>query len=153
MSKNNKQKVFVKYGSKALRDRCEFVGEVGCIDHHELDILVKVYNKTLNKYDIYRPWVTMIIDSCSSAIVGSVISLHPNKFTVMECICRAMSVKPNSPICGSMSVIYADNGADMISDFVTGKTTEVHLNEVLVENPILKLTGTKFRRARRGSPN
>ena len=153
LAKNNKQKFFVKYGSKALRDRCEFVGEVGCIDHHELDILVKVYNKTLNKYDIYRPWVTMIIDSCSSAIVGSVISLHPNKFTVMECICRAMSVKPNSPICGSMSVIYADNGADMISDFVTGKTTEVHLNEVLVENPILKLTGTKFRRARRGSPN
>lgn len=153
LAKTDKQRFMVKYGSKVLRDRCNFVNEVACLDHHQLDLLVKVYNRKKQKYEIIRPWVTMLLDSCSGAIVGSVITLQPNKYTVMECICRAMAVKPNSPICGSFGVIYADNGADMLSDFVSGKKAEIFLNEVLVDNPVLRLTSTKFRRARRKSPN
>ena len=50
-------------------------------------------------------------------------------------------------------MLYADNGADYLSDFVTGKGKEVHLNEVLVDNPILSLTNTRVRHTRRRSPN
>lgn len=153
LAKNDKAKFMVRYGSKILRDRCMFVNEVVCADHHQLDIYVKIFNNKQKRYELVRPWVTMLLDSCSNAIVGSVISLHPNKYTIMECICRAMSIKPNSPFFGSFSTIYADNGADYLSDFIAGKKTEVHLNEVLVDNPILKLCGTSVRHTKRRSPN
>ena len=153
LAKTDKNRFIVRYGSKILRDRCMQVNEVVCADHSMLSTLVKVYNRGKGCYELVRPWVTMLVDSCSGAIVGSVISLSPNKYTIMECICRAMAIKPNSPFHGSFAVLYADNGSDYLSDFVTGKRKEVHLNEVLVDNPLLSLIQTKVRHAKRRSPN
>ena len=153
LAQTDKNRFVVKYGSKILRDRCNQVNEVICADHSMLSTIVKIYNRGKGCYELVQPWVTMLVDSCSGAIVGSVISLSPNKYTIMECVCRAMAIKPNSPFHGSFAVLYADNGADYLSDFVTGKGKEVHLNEVLVDNPILSLTNTRVRHTKRRSPN
>lgn len=153
LARNDRNQFLLKYGSKILRDRAQYTNEVFCADHSELDILVKIYIRSQNRYEIVRPWLTLIIDSCSNAIVESVISLRPTKYTIMECICRAMSVKPNSPFCGTFSVLYADNSSCFVSDYVSGKREEVHLNEILVDNPLLNLLSIRVRHARKKSPN
>lgn len=112
-SKNTYSSWDAHYGSKVVRKPCAMINEGWCLDAHEFDLYL--YEK--DSRALRRPWVTMIIDIASGAIIGSVISYYHNSITTGEAICRAACITAGEEVhhYGLPLYLQCDNGSEMKS--------------------------------------
>ncbi|GHU71727.1 hypothetical protein FACS1894184_18900 [Clostridia bacterium] len=108
------------YAHKTKRDKPESVNTVWFGDHHLADVIV-IVGSDANKQPICaRPWLTVVTDAASDAIVGSIVTLRPNSQTIAECFCRAAAFTIDSPFYGLPEVFYVDRGRDYRSKIIEG---------------------------------
>ena len=86
---------------KTMRDKPLLVNAVWFGDHHLADVMVIVgCDKKTQEPLLARPWLTVFTDAATDAVVGSVVSLHPNAQTIAESFCRACAFTISSPYFG-----------------------------------------------------
>lgn len=135
-----------RFMHKTIRTKPPSVNEVWYGDHHLCDVIVIIGKDMKTGAPILgRPWVTACSDAASDALVGSVVTLRPNKQTIAECFCRAAAFTLDSPFYGLCEVFYVDRGKDYKATLVEGRDyamrsridQELHLNRAFCDNPLL----------------
>ena len=119
-----KQKYETRVGSRVVTR----LNEVWQMDHTQIDLLV--VDEVDRTRIIGRPWVTMIMCVLTRVIVGFYISLrYPNLDTVAAALVFAILDKDQKlvasgkkpgmyPACGLPEIIYTDNAAEFVSDYL-----------------------------------
>jgi len=133
------------FAHKTKRDKPEFVNAVWFGDHHVTDVVIIVGLDANKKPVLARPWLTVVTDAASDAIVGSIVSLRPNSDTIAECFCRAAALTIDSPFYALPEVFYVDRGRDYRSKLIEGTDPETrvrletheYLNRAFCDNPLL----------------
>lgn len=137
------------------RDRPEKVNAVWFGDHHVADVeLLCGYDKN-GKPILKRPWLTCNLDSASGALVGSVVSFHPNSMTIAESFCRAAAFTVDSNYFGLPEIYYVDRGRDYRSLILQGRNYDMmkrleqhyYLNRAFCDNPLLPALNVTIRHA------
>ena len=148
LTRNGKNAWEAYCAPKTIRDKCSYANEAFYADHHLADTMVIVKDFGNGKYILARPWLTVLTDAATNAIVGSVVSLRANSRTIMECFCRAVAFTVDSPFYGIPKYIYCDNGKDYRSEMLKGIDPEsrfqlpeqpIHLNRDFSENRLLEM--------------
>lgn len=146
-----------EYVHKCQRSRPTAVNGIWFADHHLLDILVFLRNKRGTGEPILcRPWITVIIDAASGAIIGCVVTIRPNANVIMQCITSAAEFTIHSPFFGLPEILYADRGKDYMAQILEGKDPldgarleeHYYLNDALYSEPLLVALGVKPRHAK-----
>ena len=151
------------YAHKTVRDKPDAVNAVFFGDHHLADVLVIVGTDGRDGSPILaRPWLTVMTDAASDAIVGSVVTLRPNSMTIAECFCRAVAFTVDSPFYGLPEVFYVDRGKDYRALWLEGGDpalrerldSDACLNRAFCDNPLLPALNVSVRHAlpRSGRP-
>ena len=131
---------------KTIRDRPLLVNAVWFGDHHLADVMVIVgYDKKTKEPLLARPWLTVFTDAATEAIVGSVVSVHPNAQTIMEAFARGAAFSVEGFAYGLPLQVYIDNGYDFRSKLIEGSSFDfwqklpqtMQLNKVFCEHPLL----------------
>ena len=144
------------YAHKTVRDKPNAVNAVFFGDHHLADVLVIVGKDSRSGSPILaRPWLTVMTDAASDAIVGSVVTLRPNSMTIAECFCRAVAFTVDSPFYGLPEVFYVDRGKDYRSLWLEGNDptlrdrldSDACLNRAFCDNPLLPALNVSVRHA------
>ena len=134
------------YAHKTVREKPETVNAVWFGDHHLADVVVIVGTDAKTQEPILsRPWITVVTDAASNAIIGSVVTLRPNSMTIAECFCRAAAFTIDSPFYGLPEVFYVDRGKDYRAAWLRGSDpdlrqrldTDAFLNRAFSDNPML----------------
>jgi len=104
------RKFEAEFAAKVTRDPTELaVNEVWVGDHRLLDIFLLYHGKAI------RPWLAMIADVRSAAIVGSRLCLRPNASSVAHALRSALLAV------GPPKVFLRDNGKEFTAKRVGGK--------------------------------
>ena len=144
------------YAHKTVRDKPDAVNAVFFGDHHLADVLVIVGTDGRDGSPILaRPWLTVMTDAASDAIVGSVVTLRPNSMTIAECFCRAVAFTVDSPFYGLPEVFYVDRGKDYRALWLEGGDpalrerldSDACLNRAFCDNPLLPALNVSVRHA------
>ena len=144
------------YAHKTVRKKPETVNAVWFGDHHLADVVVIAgTNKKDGTPVLARPWLTVVMDAASNAIVGSVVTLRPNSMTIAECFCRAAAFTVDSPFYGLPEVFYVDRGKDYRSLWLQGNhpdlkdrlDSDAYLNRAFCDNPLLPALNVTVRHA------
>ena len=91
--------------------------ELYLIDHRQLDVLVK-FNTTVKAK---RPWITLVLDQYSRAIVGYYLGFEPpSSCRVALALRHAILPKnlPEWPMCGIPTMLRHDHGKDLVSQHI-----------------------------------
>ncbi|EOH99029.1 hypothetical protein UAY_02298 [Enterococcus moraviensis ATCC BAA-383] len=114
-----------KYSNKFdliyLRE-ADYPNQIWQADHTLLDI-----NILNSKGSSVRPWLTIILDDYSRAVVGYYIDFEaPNSLKTALTLRQAIWKKknPNWPVCGIPETFYTDHGSDF---------TSIHLEQVALD--------------------
>lgn len=137
------------------RDRPEKVNAVWFGDHHVGDVELLCGCDKNGKPIIKRPWLTCNHDSASGALVGSVVSIHPNTMTIAESFCRAAAFTVDSPYSQLPEIYYVDRGRDYRSLILQGRDYDMmrrldqhyYLNRAFCDNPLLPALNVTVRHA------
>lgn len=144
------------YSHKTVREKPETVNSVHFGDHHLADLMVIIgKDKTDGSPILARPWLTVMTDAASDAIVGSVVTLRPNSMTIAECFCRAAAFTIDSPFYGLPEVFYVDRGRDYRALWIQGNNpdlkerldSDAYLNRAFCDNPLLPALNVTIRTA------
>lgn len=131
---------------KTKRERPPQVNAVWFGDHHIADVIVIVGTDSKTQQPILaRPWLTVVTDAATEAVIGSVVSIHPNSQTIAESFCRAAAFTISSPFYGLPEVFYIDRGKDYKATLIEGRDFELrqrlpqnlYLNRALADHPLL----------------
>lgn len=144
-----------KYQHTCIRDKPTEVNEIWFGDHHIFDLTV-AYKEQKGKIIYGRPWLTAITDAASDVVVGWVISVRPNRYTIAESFCRAAAFTMDSEIHGLCQNLYCDRGRDYCSMLIEGKDfklrthpdTHMYLNRPFFDNALLPALNVNMRHAR-----
>lgn len=144
------------FAHKTVRKKPSAVNTVWFGDHHLADVTVIAgKNRKDGTPILARPWLTVVTDAASDAIVGSVVTLRPNSMTIAECFCRAAAFTVDSPFYGLPEVFYVDRGKDYRSLWLSGKSplkgerlpADACLNRAFCDNPLLPALNVIVRHA------
>ena len=133
------------YAPKTVRTKPETVNAVWFGDHHLADVLVIAGHQKDGSPILARPWLTVVTDAASDAIVGSVVTLRPNSMTIAESFCRAAAFTVDSPFYGLPEVFYVDRGKDYRAMWLRGADpaqaanlrSDACLNQAFCDHPLL----------------
>lgn len=98
------------------------------VDHTPVDVLVKDLRNTRirNQSGEVRPWLTMLVDSASRMVLGTIFAYdHPDRFTVAAVIRQALIQDEKKPWGGIPRAIWVDNGKDFVSRHVQTLCREI----------------------------
>jgi putative transposase len=107
--------------SSRFAGRLKIDGVVYEIDHTQVDVLVCDLRseKYRTKSGLVRPWLTLVIEAQSRAVLAAVFSYdQPDRFTVAEAIRRALIITDTHPYGGIPGEIWVDRGEDLVSRHV-----------------------------------
>lgn len=144
------------YAHKTVRVKPDTVNAVWFGDHHLADVTVIAgTSKKDGSAILARPWLTVVTDAASDAIVGSVVTLRPNSMTIAESFCRAAAFTVDSPFYGLPEVFYVDRGKDYRALWLQGSDPELKLrvdsdaclNRAFCDNPLLPALNVTIRHA------
>jgi len=112
----------------ALRRHADRPNDIWQADHTELDILVLDADGAPA-----RPWLTVVLDDCSRAVAGYTVFLGaPSALNLSLALRQAIwnKVDPAWAVHGLPEVLYADHGADFISDHLAQVAVDLHIRLV-----------------------
>ena len=143
------------YAPKTVRTKPDTVNAVWFGDHHLADVLVIAGHKKDGSPLLARPWLTVVTDGASDAIVGSVVTLRPNSMTIAESFCRAAAFTVDSPFYGLPEVFYVDRGKDYRAMWLRGADpsqtdhmgSDACLNRAFCDHPLLSALNVTVRHA------
>ena len=144
------------YAPKTVRTKPERVNAVWYGDHHLADVLVIAgTSKKDGSPVLARPWLTVVTDAASDAIIGSVVTLRPNSLTIAESFCRAAAFTIDSPFYGLPEVFYVDRGKDYRAQWLRGNDAsqgdrlgqDACLNRAFCDHPLLPALNVTVRYA------
>lgn len=123
-----------KFGHKVQREYINLVNELWCADEHECDVYL--YDKKTK--EIFRPWISLIIDMASGIPVGSAISRKHNHKTTIEAFCKAAvpTLESDGIIYGLPTVFMMDNGSSYKNETLIGSK---EIRKLLREDPTTTL--------------
>ena len=99
-----------------LRWEAEFRNELWEMDSWEVPVWVRVKRGKR----VFKPWVVVILDTYSRAILAAVlVAIRPTQADVLVALHTAISGRSNPPFHGKPQMVRWDNGMEFLGDIIT----------------------------------
>ena len=108
-----------------------YPGELYLIDHREMDVLIVMPGKEKNQAK--RPWITIVLDQYSRALVGYYLDFSPpSSQRVALSLRHAILPKSESdwPVFGIPAKVRHDHGKDLISEHIRQVKLDLHISDI-----------------------